>query len=198
MRRTALAFLLVAYATSAGTQSDQCVCLAPTLKPGESKLRDTHGTLASYNDWYRDPVPDKLHKARGRYITTAAEQLARHGLSNIDAQYLYEEARYAPANEERFAKLSDRITVAAKQRGVLCEVTFSTRHTGAVINYQTVGERLRNETAHTLPATTNCVTKLPIGAYFIWASRDSKATSDINREIPIINDTESVQLQERK
>jgi hypothetical protein len=181
-------------ATQRATAIEQCACV-PTPK---IEALDTNGTHAAYNNWAKDPTLEKLRTARERFILTVAGQLRAHGLSDKDYKYLLVEAKQAPRDEARFARLTDTIVEAAADRNVLCDVSFCSTPPGAVINYQTIGERLRRELPHTLPATTNCKTQLPIGSYYIWTSRDNNITSDKNREIPIINATECVQIQEPK
>jgi hypothetical protein len=190
------AVLLVVAASAAAqraTPTGPCNC---KMTP-EAAARDTNGTLGAYNDYHKSPTANKLLRAREQFIITATEQLSKQGLSKKTREFLLSEASRIARDDARFVVITDLVAKAASERGVLCKVMFCTTTPGAVINYQTIGERLRGEPAHSLPATTNCVTRLPIGSYYIWTSRDSQATSDTNREMAIINSAECVQLQER-
>jgi hypothetical protein len=172
--------------------------LAPTFDPStRGAASDTRGALSAYNRWYAEPTQANLENARMLFLTTAALQLYHSGISDGDAQKLYAEAKLAPRDAARFAAVTDAIKRAAIKYETSCVVAFSTRIAGAVINYQTFGERLRSEKPHSMPSVTNCQARLPIGSYFIWSVRGGKATSDMDREIPIINETESVQLEEQ-
>ena len=188
-----LVVILLIVGTPRAIPVGSCSCTTPP----QGDAGDTYGTLGAYNDYQRDGAAATLRRARERFIINATEQLHTNGLAKKDYDRLLADAKRLASDDRAFIAVSDVIVNAASERKILCQVTFCTIRPGAVIYYQTVGERVRGDDAHSLSATTNCVTQLPIGVYFIWATRDGRATSDTEREIAIINATECVQLAER-
>jgi hypothetical protein len=75
------------------------------------------------------------------------------------------------------AKAGDMMTDLALKYNVESLVPINTSNVGAAIKYQSFGERLRNEPAHTVNGLTNTKTRLAIGIYYFWAERKGLATS---------------------
>ena len=67
---------------------------------------------------------------------------------------------------------------------------------GAVVKYQTLGQRMRGEQPTTAKQPTESTDRMYIGRYHIWLERNQQVTSDKNSEFEIINPTENVSLEE--
>src|SRR5436190_1280049 len=63
----------------------------------------------------------------------------------------------------------------------------TSKGSGAGIKYQTLGQRIRNETPTTAKGLTALTERMYIGRYYIWAVRDNLNTSDPNSEFEIVN-----------
>jgi hypothetical protein len=99
-------------------------------------------------------------------------------------------------------ELTDQITSLSCAGDVYAEPLWtSSPKDGAIIFYQTIGERNRNEQPHRLPGLSNSRQKVCQGSYYVWAERvintQQKPTSDKNANpIDITLDTPKVTVVE--
>lgn len=104
---------------------------------------------------------------------------------------------------ELFQSLADRITLAANKNSIQSQVTFksinaaSQRETsGAIVKFQTSGQRERAEQAMSLNEPIKTVQAIPIGYYYIWTERVNRPTSDQSRIFIITAERHAVTLVE--
>lgn len=98
---------------------------------------------------------------------------------------------------ENWASASDEVTFSAEKFNIMSTLTIaSLPRNGAVIKFQTVGQRRRNEVPKTAKLLSTCEETVPIGIYHIWAERDGKTTSDINCIYEVVKSEEKVEISE--
>ena len=101
-------------------------------------------------------------------------------------------------SEEAMTVVAETVNQIARKTGVTSRVELATRpKDGAVVKYQTVGQRQRGEGAPvTAKRLTTCVESMFIGNYHIWSERRGKATSDTESVYAIVEKEERVELLE--
>jgi hypothetical protein len=107
----------------------------------------------------------------------------------------------ANPTESNLIGLTDQITSLSCAGGVYADPLWtSTPNAGALIFYQTQGERSRNEKPHRLADLSNSRQKVCQGSYYVWAERiiggQQRSTSDKNATIDIALDTPKVTVVE--
>jgi hypothetical protein len=105
--------------------------------------------------------------------------------------------RTGPKKVDKVAA-SDLVYNYARASDTRSRVEISTsKGNGATIRYQTLGQRVRNETPTTAKGLTALTEQMYIGRYYIWAVRSDRITSDSNSEFEIVSQSEAVKLQEK-
>jgi hypothetical protein len=104
-------------------------------------------------------------------------------------------------SESNLIELTDQITSLSCAGDIYAEPLWtSSPNAGAVIYFQTRGERSRNEKPHRLADLSNSRQKVCQGSYYVWAERiidgQQKSTSDKNTTIDIALDTPKVTVVE--
>lgn len=85
----------------------------------------------------------------------------------------------------------------ARERAIHSQVYWKTSpKPGAILNYQTKRQRERGDAPLTVGCETNCPEKIPIGKYFIWATRKGNPTSNVNRLIMIVEPIKTIDIVE--
>ena len=157
-----------------------CVLVVPPSVQGQNTANMTEKRIRFLKDSESRLAPKPYSSSLGQMRTKAA--LWQTTLSESD-----------------WLDVTDAVGMAAKDSGVKSAVTISTSGgNGAVVKYQTLGQRKRNETATTAKSLTELVESMYIGVYNIWSERDGKPTSDRDAQFQIANDKEKVMLQEKK
>lgn len=99
--------------------------------------------------------------------------------------------------ETELADITDTIYAAAKKRRIESMVTIITfPETGAIIRYQTYGQRCRGQEPMTANGLSACDERLAIGWYYIWSERSGKPTSNQNHRRVILRRRETVVISE--
>jgi hypothetical protein len=100
-------------------------------------------------------------------------------------------------SEENWTKASETVTFSANKYNIRSSITIkSLPRSGAIIKYQTVGQRRRNEVPMTAKQLSTCVESVSIGLYHIWSERNGKQTSDINHIYEIVQSEETIEIIE--
>jgi O6-methylguanine-DNA--protein-cysteine methyltransferase len=136
-------------------------------------------------------------------VTTGIEntslRLKKAGASDGELQSLSvanEKAKQTGSLND-LAAAADRETQLAEKYGARVKVILKTIQSGATVKYQTLGERIRKEPAHTVGDPTNTNATLPLGFYYIWAERKQKPTSDIESFYTVQENPTPVTLNEQ-
>jgi hypothetical protein len=96
------------------------------------------------------------------------------------------------------ARLWQLITERAGKSSLRSAVRIeTTRGVGASVRYQTIAERLTKGDAHEMKQLTPTTESLPIGSYYIWSVRDTRATSPVDRTADFTMTSESITLVEK-
>lgn len=133
------------------------------------------------------------------FILSALERLENESvpqekIEQIESKILKWEETPTEANWET---AYGSVDFAAKGYNVVSSLSIDSKpKSGALIKYQTVGERKRNEPPLTANQLTKCKTTFPIGRYYIWAERNGKKTSDENKTFEIVKPEDNVEIEE--
>jgi hypothetical protein len=93
---------------------------------------------------------------------------------------------------------TDKVYDYARRIGTCSSVAISTSAgPGAIILYQTLGQRRRNEPPTTAKELTDLTEQMYIGRYHIWSKRGDAVTSNPDSEFNILGHSERVKLQEK-
>ncbi len=99
--------------------------------------------------------------------------------------------------QKYFEKFMQDITDNYKKQGKFAVVKLATNEEGAIIKFQTIFEKVRNNLPRQADnPTNNCTVKLAPGQYYIWSERKGKPTSDLKRRVYIKLDSSLVTLTE--
>ena len=145
----------------------------------------------------------RVQNAQTDLITTGAEdtssRLKQAGASNSELQTLRtaNERAKQTGSPEDLARAADAQTELATKYKLLISVVLKTLKSGATVKYQTFGERIRKEPAHTVGDLTDTNITLPLGYYYIWAERSQKPTSDTETLYTVQNNPTPVTLNEQ-
>ena len=137
---------------------------------------------------------------RTTFIKTAISQLSIKAdplqVQNIKTQV----AKWkTTGTEEDWIKVTEAVYMASKKSDSKSEVTISTfGGEGASIKYQTLGQRIRNETPTNAKGLTVTTEKMYIGMYHIWSERDGSPTSSKDDKFDIAGLKEQLILKEVK
>jgi hypothetical protein len=73
----------------------------------------------------------------------------------------------------------------------------SSKGPNAMVRYQTLGQRSRNEAPTTAKTLTDLTEEMYLGRYFIWAERNGAATSDKDSQFDVLEASGKVHLLEK-
>ena len=147
---------------------------------------------------------------QGQWATAQADQASfvKQSWSRLAEKGSSDQVKTVQAKVTRWQKtksdddwlaVTDAIYHAAESSETRSEVTIdASAGPGAIVKYQTLGQRKRSETPTTAKTPTQAVEKMYIGIYHIWSVRNGKATSDENAQYEIGNAKEKVMLTEEK
>lgn len=101
--------------------------------------------------------------------------------------------------EKNLVALTDKITAIACEQDILANPFWKTTPTlGAIIFYQTIGQRSRGEDPNSINNPTQTQQPICLGKYYVWAERRGKATSDKNKTFTIyLGITEIIVVEDR-
>jgi hypothetical protein len=132
-------------------------------------------------------------------IPPALERLSSMNLDVTDLKLDYQRIRDSRSFSctGRCAELWDSIWNRGQSRRVISKTDVKTQKTGALVRYQSLGQRQRNEAPWTFKRPTNSDEDLVIGAYYVWTERDGKSTSDPASRYILIKPREEIVIVER-
>ena len=132
-------------------------------------------------------------------IETTSPRFKKAGASDRELQSLNaanDKAKQTGSPND-VAAAADQQTQLAIKYGIRVKVLLKTIQAGATVKYQTLGERIRKEPAHTVGDPTNTNATLPLGYYYIWAERKQKPTSDIESFYTVQENPTPITLNEQ-
>src|SRR5690348_16141445 len=141
------------------------------------------------------PGKDRTASARAAFANESVKRLSDKG--NSDEIRQLQQIWQTTKSQTDWLKLADAINLAAVKAETKSSVTIaSSGGSGATVKYQTLAQRLRNETPTTARTSTVANESMYIGAYYIWSVREGKPTSDIDAQYQIARTKETVVLEE--
>lgn len=94
-------------------------------------------------------------------------------------------------------KIEEKTFQLAGERSIRSQVYWTTKpKPGAILKYQTKRQRERGDTPLTVGCDTNCPDPIPIGRYFVWATRKGHPTSDMDRLYIIVEARREITITE--